>query len=110
MTIGEHIMVIRKQKGLSQGELGKRIGTSWDIIGRYERGVITPSIEVIIKIADELQVSIDYLVGKTTLQLDRSTLNRIEDIGQLPDIEKAHVFKVLDALLRDYKTQRTYLS
>jgi len=110
MTIGEHIMVIRKQKGFSQGELGKRIGTSGDIIGRYERGVITPSIEVIIKIADELQVSIDYLVGKTTLQLDRSTLNRIEDIGQLPDTEKAHVFKVLDALLRDYKTQRAYSS
>ena len=108
MTIGEHIMVIRKQKGLSQGELGKRIGTSGDIIGRYERGVITPSIEVIMKVADELQVSIDYLVGKTSLQLDRSTLNRIEDIGQLPDTEKAHVFKVLDALLRDYKTQRAY--
>lgn len=108
MTIGEHIMIIRKQKNLSQGELGKRIGTSGDIIGRYERGVITPSIEVIMKIADELQVSIDYLVGKTTLQLDTSTLNRIEDIGQLPDTEKAHVFKVLDALLRDYKTQRAY--
>ena len=110
MTIGEHIMVIRKQKGFSQGELGKRIGTSGDIIGRYERGVITPSIEIIIKIADELLVSIDYLVGKTTLQLDRSTLNRIEDNGQLPDTEKAHVFKVLDALLRYYKTQRAYLS
>ena len=108
MTIGEHIMIIRKQKNLSQGELGKRIGTSGDIIGRYERGVITPSIEVIMKIADELQVSIDYLVGKTTLQLDTSTLNRIEDIGQLPDTEKAHVFKVFDALLRDYKTQRAY--
>lgn len=110
MTIGEHIMIIRKQKNLSQGELGKRIGTSGDIIGRYERGVITPSIEVIMKIADELQVSIDYLVGKTNLQLDRSTLNRIEDIGQLPEPEKAHVFKVLDALLRDYKTQRAYSS
>lgn len=103
-------MVICKQQRFSQGELGKRIGSSREIIGRYERGVITPSIEVIIKIADELQVSIDSLVGKTTLQLDRSTLNRIEDVVQCPDTEKAHVFKVLDALLRDNKTQRAYSS
>lgn len=108
MTIGEHIMIIRKQKGLSQGELGKRIGTSGDIIGRYERGVITPSIEVIIKIADELQVSIDYLVGKTNLELDTTTVKRIEDIASLPAEEKKHVFKVLDSLLRDYKTQQAY--
>lgn len=108
MTIGEHIMIIRKQKSFSQGELGKRIGTSGDIIGRYERGVITPSIEVIIKIADELEVSIDYLVGKTNLELDKSALSRLEDIATLPKEEKAHVFKVLDALLRDYKTQRAY--
>ena len=108
MTIGEHIMIIRKQKGLSQGELGKRIGTSGDIIGRYERSVITPSIEVIIKMADVLEVSIDYLVGKTSLELDRNTLGRLEDIGRLPTEEKMHVFKVLDALLRDYKTQQAY--
>ena len=108
MTVGEHIMVIRKQKGLSQGELGKQVGTSGDIIGRYERGVITPSIDVIIKIADTLEVSIDYLVGKTSLELDKNTLVRLEDIGRLPDNEKTHVLKVLDALLRDYKTQRAY--
>lgn len=108
MTIGEHMMIIRKQKGLSQGELGKRIGTSGDIIGRYERGIITPSIEVIIKITDQLDVSIDFLVGKTSLELDKNTLSRLEDIASLPQEEKDHVFKVLDALLRDYKTQRAY--
>ena len=56
------------------------------------------------KIADELEVSIDFLVGKINLELDKSTLSRLEDIATLPKEEKAHVFKVLDALLRDYKT------
>ena len=59
MTVGQHIMVFRKQKGVSQRELGKRIGTS-------------------------------------------------EDIASLPSEEKKHVFKVLDAFLRDYKTQKAY--
>jgi transcriptional regulator with XRE-family HTH domain len=31
---------------------------------------MTPSVEVIIKIADVLEVSIDYLVGKTNLKID----------------------------------------
>ena len=108
MTVGENIMVVRKQRGLSQGELGKLVGTSGDIIGRYERDKITPSIEVIIKIADTLEESIDYLVGKSSLTIDRDTLRRLEDIAALPDEEKCHIFKVLDALLRDYKTQKAY--
>jgi len=106
--MGEPVMIIRKQKNLSQSELDKRIGTPGDVIGRYQRGVITPWFEVIMKMGDEFQVPIDNLVGKTNSQLDRSTLNRKEDIGQLPDTEKAHVFKVLDELLRYYKTQRAY--
>ena len=108
MTIGDHIMIIRKEKGLSREELGQAIGTSGAIIGRYECGVITPSIEVIMRISDELKISIDYLVGKTNLELDISALPKLEDIATLPKGEKVHVFKVLDALLRDYKTQRAY--
>jgi len=42
---------------------------------------MTPSIDVIIKIADVLAVSIDYLVGKTNLILDKATLKQLEDIN-----------------------------
>ena len=89
MTRGEHIIVILKQKSLSQGELGRRIGNSGDMIGRYEHAVINPSIEAIIRIADELEVSIDFLVGKTNLELDRSTLTRLEDIALFLQKNKA---------------------
>ena len=37
---------LRRLKGWSQPEVGKLIGTSGAIIGRYERGEMTPSIEV----------------------------------------------------------------
>jgi len=67
-------------------ELGKRISTSGDIIGRYERDAMMPFIEVIIKIADVLDISIDFLVDKTNLVLDQATLKRLEDINALaPD-------------------------
>lgn len=108
MTIGEHIMLLRKQKGLSQSTLGKKIGTSGDIIGRYERNIMVPSIDVIIKIADVLEISIDYLVGKTNLTLDKNTLKRLEDISTLSDENKNFVFRMIDMALRDLKTGQAY--
>ena len=110
MTLGEHITTLRKRKALSQAALGKQIGTSGDIIGRYERGVITPSIDVIIKMAEALDVSLDFLVGKISMEIDQSALKRLEDISKLPEEEKISIFKVIDALIRDYKAKTTYAS
>ena len=108
MTLGKHISSLRKAKKFSQSELGRRAGTSGDIIGRYERDEVKPSIEVIIKIADALIVSIDYLVGKTDLELDNDTLKRIREVSTLPAEEKKQVFMVIDALIRDFKTHGAY--
>ncbi len=108
MTIGEHIMLLRKQKGFSQAVLGKEIGTSGDIIGRYERNIMTPSIDVIMKISDNLGVSIDYLVGKTNLELDISTLKRLEDISSLSEENKSFIFRMIVMALRDLKTGMAY--
>jgi len=108
MTLGQHITTLRKAKKLSQGEMGKKVGTSGDIIGRYERDEVKPSIEVIIKIADALEISIDYLVGKTDFELDSDTLRRIQDVSTLPADEKKQVFMVIDALIRDFKTRKAY--
>ena len=88
--------------------LGEIIGTSGDVIGRYERGDIKPSVEVVTKIADALEVSIDYLVGKTSLQLDHKILQRLEDIEALNEDSKSFVLRVLDMALRDIKTQQAY--
>ncbi len=108
MTIGEHIMLLRKKKKFSQSVLGKTVGTSGDIIGRYERGLITPSIEVIMKIADALEVSIDFLVGKTTLELDKQTLKRMEDISSLPEENKSFVLRMMDMAIQNFKTKKAF--
>ncbi|MCX6207061.1 MAG: helix-turn-helix transcriptional regulator [Bacteroidetes bacterium] len=110
MTIGEHIMLLRKQKGLSQTELGKIIGTSGDVIGRYERDVITPSIDVIVNVADALEVSIDFLVGKTKMVLDKQAVKWLEDISKLPDDNKNFVLNLIDMALRDFKVKKAHAS
>lgn len=108
MTLGQNITTIRKKLKLSQSDLGKAVGTSGDIIGRYERDEVKPSIEVAIKIADALQVSLDYLVGKTSLEVDHNTLKRIEEIGNLSKSAKEQIYLVIDALIRDFKAKQAY--
>lgn len=108
MTLGEHITALRKKKGISQAELGKAVGTSGDIIGRYERDEVKPSIEVVIKIADTLEVSIDFLVGKSNIELDKNTLKRIQDIQKLSEEDKNDALKLLDMFLRDTKARKAY--
>lgn len=61
-------------------DLGKLVKTSGDIIGRYERDEVKTSIEVVIRMADTLEVSLDYLVGKSKIELDKKTINRLTDI------------------------------
>ena len=108
MTLGEHINTLRKRMQLSQGELGKICNTSGDLIGKYERDETKPSIEVVIKIAAALEVSIDYLVGNTKVELDKATLKRINDIQKLSETDRDYFYFTMDALLRDAKARKAY--
>ena len=73
MLFGERLITVRKNKKMSQDELAKAIGVHAPVIGRYERDEVKPSIEVAVKIADALSVSLDYMVGSTDLELDKNT-------------------------------------
>ena len=108
MALADNMMLLRKKKELSQAELGKMIGTSGDVIGRYERGDISPSIEAEAKIADAPEVSVDYIICKTKMELDKNTMRRIEDISTLSEENKSFVFNLIDMALRDLKTKKAY--
>ena len=104
MAFGDRLSLARKQKKIRQADLGKMIGTSGDIIGKYERGENTPSIEVATKIADALGVTLDYLVKDGAYeQIDKETLQRLRDIQKLSKESKNHVFALLDAFIKQSK-------
>lgn len=110
MSFGKRLLEARKRKGISQDELAKHLGTKGPAIGRYERDEMKPSIEVAAKMAELLDVSLDYLVGKTDVLLDGKILNRIIEIQKLSADEQKTVFSFLDAFLRDTKTRKAYAS
>lgn len=104
MTFGQKMSFCRKEKKLSQAELGKLSGINGDIIGKYERDEMKPSIETAKKLADALAVSLDYLVGDGDLKVvDKKTMQRLEDIEKLPQEDKAHIFYALDNLIKAAK-------
>jgi transcriptional regulator with XRE-family HTH domain len=78
------------------------------VIGRYERGEVKPSIDVATKMAESLEVSLDYLVGFADYELDQSITQKIMDIQKLKADDKAHILTTVDALLRDAKTRQAY--
>ena len=110
MTFGERLSIVRKRRKMSQADIGKIISISGDAYGRYERDEVKPTIEMANKIANALKISLDYLVGNTDLELDTDILKRVEDVSKLSDDNKKHIYILLDALIRDFKTKQNYIS
>ena len=55
----------RKEKGLKQVDLADKVHVSIQTISGYETGYAQPPVDVLIKIADVLEVSTDYLLGRS---------------------------------------------
>ena len=110
MSFGKRLTEARKKKNISQEELAKMLKTKGPVIGRYERDEMKPSIEAAANMADILEVSLDYLVGKADEHLDKSTLNRILEVQKLPTDKKDFVLNMIDMALRDFKVKQAHTS
>ena len=60
---GEILKNLRKGKGMTQSELGSKIGLSKAVISKYETGLGYPSFDVLIRISRFFGVSTDYMLG-----------------------------------------------
>lgn len=64
MTIGKRIRVLRDGLGLTQDELGTRLGITGSAVAMWETDACKPSISRLVAIAKELEVSVDALLGE----------------------------------------------
>ncbi|MEG6615646.1 helix-turn-helix transcriptional regulator [Peptococcaceae bacterium 1198_IL3148] len=65
MSLPKRIKELRARLGISQEALAKKLELSVASVASYEIGRVTPSIEVLVKMADVFGVSIDYLLERT---------------------------------------------
>lgn len=105
ISFGKRLAEVRKNKKMSQDEVGKLVGVHGAVIGRYERDEVKPSIEMATHLAEALEVSLDYLVGSTDVLFEKTIVNRVLDIQKLKESEKQHVFALLDAFIKQTKFQ-----
>ena len=64
MVLGYRIKNLRKERLLSQAELGKLVGVSKVSISGYESGNRVPSMEVLEKLINIFDISADYILGR----------------------------------------------
>lgn len=108
MDFGKRLLDLRKEKELNREALAKLIGTSGAIIGKYERNERTPSVEIANKLAEALEVSLDYLVGNTSQMLDTKVIKQIQEIQQLPKADRDHLFYLMENVLQNVKAKKAF--
>ncbi|MEM8569175.1 MAG: helix-turn-helix transcriptional regulator [Bacteroidota bacterium] len=105
MGFAENLKKYRTAKGISQDELAKRIGSHAVQFSRYERGLSAPSIEVVQKISEVLDVSIDELVfGDKDQKIeqtikDRELISLFQKVELLSDKQRETVKELLNAFI-----------
>ena len=76
MEFSERLKDLRKQAELTQVDVAAKLGISQPAYASWERGVKKPTQENLVKIAQILNVSVDYLVGNSEEKADE--LDNIE--------------------------------
>ena len=64
LNYGEALKYQREKLNISQLELSKKIGTSHQNVGRWERGEVLPNIDFCVKLAEFYGITLDELVGR----------------------------------------------
>jgi len=104
----EKLKQARKQKGLTQGQLAKKIGADIQRISKYERGVLIPTTEIAVKLSDALEVSLDYLLkndeNRVTGKIrDTELIDQFIQVDTLPEKDR-HILKVLlEAFIKKHR-------
>ena len=78
--LGMRIALLRASKRWSQAELARRIGVSGSAVGMYEQGRREPSLNLVVRLAQEFGVTTDYLLTGENLH------NNLADTQQLAPI------------------------
>lgn len=76
MLFNDMLRALRQDNDLTQDELSKALHIERKTLSNYETGYRTPSIYLVVKIADYFDVSTDYLLGRTNIPTPYPTKRR----------------------------------
>lgn len=108
MEFAERLKTLRKQVKLTQAQIAEKLNISQQAYASWERGVKKPTQDNLVKIAQILNVSIDYLVGNSDENLKEDELDNVEllfrmNSNGLTEEEKAIFKKELIEFMEERK-------
>lgn len=102
VRIGEAIRKQRKIQGLTLNELGEKMGISGSLVGQYERGVVNPKYETIIRFADALGVEPKELLGNAFMDIVGPEVERLaRDAADTTEIRLYFSGKVIPVTIQE---------
>ncbi len=112
MSFGKNLARIRKEKGHTQEDLVKKSGVAISQIRRYEADNSSPTLEVLVRLAKALGVSIDELafdketgIAASRL-LDKELLEQFEMIAVLDEEERQAVKRILEGVIVKHQVEK----
>ena len=70
MSIGERIKADRQKKGISQAALGEMLQITQQAVAKWEKDLSEPDSQMLIKLANYFEVTVDYLIGGSSSNID----------------------------------------
>jgi len=102
-AFGSRLKGLRKQKNWSQKELAALVDVRFQQLNKYESGLNIPPAEMLVKLADALGVTVDFLLTGNPVEdspLANSRLfRRFQALEAMASDDQETVIKVIDAMV-----------
>ena len=106
--VGGQIARLRKEKGLTQNDLGDRLGVSFQAVSKWERGETLPDTALLPDLANALETSVDFILtggkqvlhyrGKFTVRQNREGVLALKHMGELLGKDNALYRHAIDGI------------
>ena len=104
VTPGELLRDVRLRHGLSQDDLADRAGTSQAAISRIERGLVSPTVEMLTKLVDLMGERLELNAGPIDYGHDRAMLR--QNLARSPEERIEHNVSLANFVLRNRRPRR----
>ena len=109
-ALGARIKTLRKDKHWSQKELAGQLGARYQLLNKYESGLTTPPAEMLVKLADALATTVDYLLtgnpAEDTKLASTRLFRRFQALESLAEDDREAIIKVIDAMVIKHQTRQ----
>jgi len=108
-AFGTRAKELRKALGWSQKQLASQLDIRFQLLNKYEGGQHIPPAETLVKLADTLKTTVDYLLTGNPQQeypnVDDTLFRRFKVLERFSEQDKQTVITVIDALIAKHQVE-----